>query len=179
LHYRAQLSVIPTFFLVTRQKYGNFLSFSIQAFVRNFKDRQNRTLKKTTMKTSAMILFAVILVGVFSACDKDTKDPTVAIIAPADNDSFASGDQLHLEMTFADNKDLSWYRVHIGDHEGAIQPEFNLDYEDNNVAGREYHFQEHTIVPASLGPTYYLYIEAKDEAGNDMEARLRLNIKPG
>jgi hypothetical protein len=130
------------------------------------------------MKTTYAILFAVMLIGLCSSCDKDTDDPTVSITSPGDNDTLKSGDELHIEMTFADNEALSWYRVHLGDHQGGSQPEFLIDYEDNDVDGNTFHLHEHATVPDSVQPAYYLHIEAKDEAGNDLETRLRLNIKP-
>ena len=130
------------------------------------------------MKNIKQILAAaILLIGLFTACKKDTESPVITLTAPAHNDTLTWGEVIHLEMVFTDNEALKSYRVFLADSEGDPQPEFTFDYRSSLIDGSTFSFHEHDTVPEGVTGAYYLFIKAEDEEGNEASKELTLNFK--
>ena len=95
------------------------------------------------------------------SCNKDKSAPTVLIVQPEAHTNFSTGDMIHIEATFEDDKELASYSIFMGDENGNHASDFHY-MESSSISGKSFEFHEHTMVPDSIGMVYYLHFQVTD-----------------
>jgi len=132
-----------------------------------------------TKGITAMCLAVLML---FVACNKeeeDTTKPTLEFLANgrADTVHLLAGGVLQLTGSFADNNQLSSYRLIVAD---SLQPNGFNSFEETlvaNIDGTTAPFTENIVVPdSSAAGIYSLTLEALDASGNVGKSELTLYL---
>ncbi|WP_027420705.1 DUF4625 domain-containing protein [Crocinitomix catalasitica] len=118
----------------------------------------------------------ISLMGLTS-CKKDKEVPTITVNEPADHTELMWGDQLHIEATFEDDRELESYRVYLGNQLGVKSTDFDIDF-TGTISGTSYDFHDHVMVPDSVGMVYYLHFEVSDAEGKTTSASHMLHFMP-
>ncbi|MBK6952229.1 MAG: DUF4625 domain-containing protein [Crocinitomicaceae bacterium] len=127
------------------------------------------------MKSILNIAFASTILFTFVSCKKDKENPTILIAEPINHSEHLWGSEVHIEATFADDRDLKSYHIHMGTEAGDHTPEFNIEF-TGDISGKSYDFHEHFMVPDSIEHVYYLHFEVTDAEGKSTEAKLMLHF---
>ncbi len=112
----------------------------------------------------SLILFAIAAIA-FTGCKKDKEDPTIKVNKPAEHSEFNLGDEVHIEVIFADDRELASYTFMIGDEDGGHIHGFHHD-DDGTLKGTEHEYHTMVTVPDSLAVTvFYLHFTVTDAEG--------------
>lgn len=130
------------------------------------------------MKKPMMYLAGAFLLGgvlMTEACKKpDEEKPTLTLSEPEDGETFDSGQEIHVEGTAKDNKELSQLKIDIhdafdGHSHGRLASgatAFSV-IRVVNLSGKEYKFHEDISIPVNtLAGKYHVTVSVVDEAGN-------------
>jgi len=129
------------------------------------------------MTSILKMMVGAIAVVAFVSCKKDKEDPTISINQPADMETYSSGDELHVEVVFEDDRALKSYDIHIGNETGVYDAEFGFQFA-GDISGKTYSFHEHFIVPDSIEEAYYLHFQVTDEEGKSITEKRHLHFTP-
>lgn len=126
--------------------------------------------------TTSIILIALTALFVFTGCNKDKEAPTVTVTSPAEHSEFHAMDEVHLEATLADDKELASYSLMIGDVDGEHIHGFHHD-ESGNASGTEQELHTMITIPDSAGVSmFFVHITATDAEGKTGSASHMLHI---
>lgn len=120
-----------------------------------------------------------------SACDKEDVDstkPTIVINEPEEEEQFALGAELHLDVDFADDVELHQYKVDIHSAEGHNHKStsekwvFEQVYDLSGMKNKNVH--DLIDIPATIDTgDYHVIIYCTDKAGNESNAFKTFEVK--
>lgn len=137
------------------------------------------------MKNKSIYFFlALFTTFIITSCSSDddggtdTVPPTIAIIEPHDDDVFAPGDFIEIEIEFTDNVALASYKIDIhysGDgHSHDLMGGFQWEYEESGtLSGTSQTVTTSVQIPEFLGDiaieegAYHFGVYCLDAAGNE------------
>jgi len=122
-----------------------------------------------------MATIGVALLASLSSCKKDKENPEITINEPANHSEHLWGEEVHVEVTFSDDRDLKSFHIFIATETGAETPEFVVDFAEN-ISGKSYDFHEHFVVPDSVGSVYYLHFSVTDAEDKTTTDKLMLHF---
>lgn len=128
------------------------------------------------MKSIFNIAFAVTIILSLVSCKKDKENPTITIAEPINHSHLHWGDEVHIECTFADDRALASYHIHIGTELGTHTPEFDIEF-SGDIDGKSYDFHEHFVAPDSIEMVYYLHFEVTDDEGKITTEKVMLHFE--
>lgn len=138
--------------------------------------------KNILLLTFTGMLFSLLT---FSACKKDDVDstkPEIVINEPEEEEQFAPGSELHLDVDFTDNESLNQYKVDIHSAEGHIHKStaekwvFEQTYDLGGLKNK--HVHEHIDIPATIDTgDYHIVVYCTDKAGNENNAFKTFEVK--
>lgn len=138
-------------------------------------------------------IYAFALAGILFSCSDDdnnsvadTVKPTFVITEPTNGETFDAGDEIHVDIDFSDNVELSSYKIDIhfaGDghtHERNmnISEHIEWDYEaTGNLSGKNDNLHLHIDIhhDAEDGE-YHFGVFAIDKAGNQAVQWIEIDI---
>jgi len=137
------------------------------------------------------IIFGALVVALFmtallaASCKKDDVDntkPTIVINEPEEEEQFALGSELHLDVDFTDNVELHQYKVDIHSAEGHIHKStsekwvFEKVYDLSGMKNKNVHAL--IDIPATIDTgDYHVIIYCTDKAGNESNAFKTFEVK--
>ena len=127
------------------------------------------------MKLIIKLSMIAMLLVVVTSCKKDKESPSIVISEPANHSEHMMGSEIHIEAVFSDDRDLASYKVYIGTEEGALTPEFDVQY-NGTISGKVYEFHEYFMVPTSIEMVYYLHFEVTDAEGKSTTEKVMLHF---
>lgn len=83
---------------------------------------------------------------------------------------------MNLSIEFSDDKELSYYHIHIGDQLGEHVLAFPF-HESGEISGKNYSYKSTVQIPENIESVYYLHVEVKDKQGNATNQQLMLHFE--
>lgn len=126
------------------------------------------------------LFFFVAVLGCIYACKKDsdhetdTQKPSIVIIEPMANDSFAASDSVHIEFTLNDNDELHEMKMEIMNASDSV---LFSDSAHLDQASYSYHKHYHPA-PVSSVTALKLNVRASDHHDNTESKMVQFYIKP-
>ncbi len=119
------------------------------------------------MKSIKNILFFSLTASliVLTSCNKDKEDPTIEESTPEQHSEHKWENEVHLNATFSDDKDLKSYTVKIVDGADNELSAFNFTH-THEISGMSYKFHEHFEVPTNapmMAWVKFMVIDAEDK----------------
>ena len=131
-------------------------------------------MKHLTIKVILPLLVGSVFI--LSGCNKDKEDPTITIAAPAEHTHFDAGAMVHVEATFADDKELASYTLEVGDANGGHIHNFHFN-DAGNITGETSAYHTMITVPDSAGVhEFWLHFTVTDAEGKTGSAKHMLHI---
>jgi len=127
------------------------------------------------MKNKIALFAAVLSLLSLTACKKDKENPTIIIAEPINHSEHSIGSELHIEVSFEDDRELKSYHIHIGNEAGDHMPEFDLKFE-GDITGKTYDFHEHFVIPTGISSVYYLHFEVTNAEGKSSTDKVMLHF---
>ena len=120
-----------------------------------------------------------------TACDKEDVDstkPTIAINEPEEDEEFNRGEELHLEVDFADNVELHQYKIDIHSAEGHGHKSTSEKWVYEKVYDlsglKNKHIHDLINIPATIDTgDYHVIVYCTDKAGNESNAFKTFEVK--
>ena len=127
-------------------------------------------------KLSVMLSMLALATLILSGCKKDKEDPTITVTTPAEHAEFNKSDVVHLEVTFADDRDLASFTMMVGDMDGEHIDNFHLD-DSGDLTGSSYDYHKMITIPDSvLVSMFYLHFTVTDAEGKTASKKHMLHI---
>ncbi|MDO4728704.1 MAG: DUF4625 domain-containing protein [Bacteroidota bacterium] len=137
-------------------------------------------------KTNLIYSLTAILTMTFASCNNDngttpdTEKPTITIVSPADEASFASGSDIHADLKFSDNQELASYKVDIHSADGHTHDKHSFwSYEfSGSLSGKN--AQEHLDIniPSGIQSGHYHFgVYAIDKSGNQNVVWIEIEVQ--
>jgi hypothetical protein len=127
--------------------------------------------------SSKAALFSLLTVFSASCTDdnpeaKDTTSPSIQVVNPSENSTFARGGAIHFEAIFEDETELATYNITIHENDDAhsharrAASAFSFD-RSFNISGKRAVVNQTIDIPADAETgAYHFIIKAIDKAGN-------------
>ncbi len=138
--------------------------------------------KKVFGALAAALLMTAFLATSCKKDDVDNTKPTIVINEPEEEEQFALGSELHLDVDFADDVELHQYKVDIHSAEGHDHKStsekwvFEQVYDLSGYKNKNIH--DLIAIPATIDAgDYHVIIYCTDKAGNESSAFKIFEVK--
>lgn len=112
------------------------------------------------MKFSNFI-FSLVVAATLVSCKKDKENPTIFIESPENHKTYHSGDMIHANGTFSDDRGLKEYSIYVGDVNGEHNHAWHF-MEQGSIDGDNFQWEGHLTVPDSMPEVLFLHFEVTD-----------------
>jgi len=127
------------------------------------------------MKIKIILIVSAFAIVTLTACKKDKENPSITISEPINLSLHSIGSELHIAVSFEDDRELKSYHIHIGNEAGEFMPEFDLEF-GADISGKKYDFHEYYDTPTGIDSVYYLHVEVTDAEGKTSTDKVMLEF---